>query len=506
MDRRSFLLRRPARATTDSLEPVPSVPTPALSRGRRGSMNPYAASAEAPWDARRVRHLLRRTGFGATIADVERLTLASPQEAVSQVLDDGRGAPLLTPPEWVSLSRPERGTAEYSAYTSNNRTWRREFELDLLNSYFAPTLRDKLTVVWQNHFVASIFRYDLAKYAFDYVQTIRTHAVGDFKQFVYDMGITPAMLIFLDGVSNAVGTPNENYARELMELFTMGLDGADGSPNYTQEDVRELARALTGWTVNPRSLVAEFDPARHDDGEKTLFGRTDRFDYAGALDWLFEARADAIARFVCTRLYEAFVVSPADPDHVATLAAQFQIDWAIDPIIERILRSEAFFADGVIGAQVADALSCLVGRYRETGTEALPESQLGKLSLQLERLEQPYFQPPNVGGWPRGRGWLTTDSLPRRWTLTGQNLSGVLASVQALALTFPDPFDAQTLAVDLARHLLAVPLDEEDEAGLGGVLLGGLPDYEWDPADMGVRPRYLALLSFLAELPEFQLT
>lgn len=471
-----------------------------------GSLAPFSPSAGAPWDERRIRHLLRRTGFGATVPEVDAFRSSPAQAAVSQVLDAGRRAPLLTPPDWAELDRPERGTAAYSQYTSDNRRWRREFELDLLSSYFAPTLRDKLTVFWQNHFVASVFRYDLARHAFVYVQTIRTHALGNFKQFVFDMGLTPAMLIFLDGISNAVGMPNENYARELMELFTMGLEAPDGSPNYTQDDVRELARALTGWTVNPRTLVAEFDPARHDDGAKTLFGRTDQFDYASAIDWLFEARADAIAHYVCTRLYEAFVAAPANPAHVETLAAQFKTDWAIDPIVERLLRSEAFFDAGVIGAQVSDAVSFLIGRYRETGTSALPESQLGKLSLQLERLEQPYFQPPNVGGWPRGRGWLTTDSLPRRWTLTAQNMSGVLANVQALALTFPDPFDAQTLAVDLARHLLAVPLGEEDERVLGDILLGGLPPYEWDPSDMGVRPRYLALLSHLAELPEFQLT
>ncbi|MEM8600887.1 MAG: DUF1800 domain-containing protein [Bacteroidota bacterium] len=493
MDRRSFLFRRSTEA-------------PAAMPARSGSLAPYAPTAEAPWDDRRLRHLLRRTGFGATVADVETYQRFAPQDTVTRLLNAARRAPLLTPPDWATQDRPERGTPEYSQYTSDNRRWRREFELDLLSSYFAPTLRDKLTVFWQNHFVASIFRYDLARHAFDYIQTIRTHALGDFKQFVFDMGLTPAMLIFLDGISNAVGTPNENYARELMELFTMGIEGPDGTPNYTQDDVRELARALTGWSVNPRTLVAEFDPARHDAGEKTIFGRTERFDYAGALDWLFEARADAIAHFVCNRLYEAFIAAPADPTHVADLAAQFQTDWAIDPIVERLFRSEAFFDTGVIGAQVADALSFLVGRYREIGTDALPEGQLGKLSLQLERLEQPYFQPPNVGGWPRGRGWLTTDSLPRRWTQSGQNFSGVLAGVQALALTFPDPFDPQTLAVDLARHLLAVPLDAEGEAVLGEILLGGLPSYEWDPADMGVRPRYLAFLSHLAELPEFQLT
>ncbi|MEM8559044.1 MAG: DUF1800 domain-containing protein [Bacteroidota bacterium] len=499
MDRRSFLLRRPRAAAS------PPLPAPALPL-RRGSLDRYAPTGDAPWDDRRRRHLLRRTGFGATIPEVEALRPLTAQDAVTQVLDAGRAAPLLTPPDWATLDRPDRGTPAYSQYTSDNRRWRRDFESDLIGSYFTPTLRDKLTVFWQNHFVASIVRYDLARHAFDYVQTIRRHALGDFKQFVYDIGLTPAMLFYLDGLGNAVGTPNENYARELMELFTMGLEGPDGTPNYTQDDVRELARALTGWRVDPNTLTSYFEPSRHDDGPKTIFGRTDTFDYASALDWLFEARAESIATFVCTRLYEAFIAAPVNPEHVAALAAQFQADWYLDPIIETLLRSEAFFEDGVIGAQVKDALSFLVSLYRETGTAGLPDSQLGKLSLQLERLEQPYFQPPNVGGWPRGRGWLTTDTLPRRWSIAGQNFPAMTANVQALALTFERPYEADVLAADLAEHLLGVPLTEDEAATLGAILLGGLPPYEWDAADPGVRPRYVALLTHLANLPEFQLT
>ena len=177
----------------------------------------------------------------------------------------------------------------------------------------------------------------------DYYYLLHEHLLGNFKTFVYDMGLTPAMLKYLDGESNRVGAPNENYARELLELFTMGPTAPDGTPNYTETDVAEIARALTGWVVTDDFHV-EFDESRHDAGMKSFLGRQGMYGYDQVIDILFEERAHAIAHHLSRHLY-CFFVRPLPDESVVSDLADVLLDnnFEIKPALQVLFSSTHFY-------------------------------------------------------------------------------------------------------------------------------------------------------------------
>ncbi len=234
---------------------------------------------------------------------------------------------------------PPRGSdAEaIDAYLQANRTWLREYRDSWLAEMQQGLLREKMALFWHNHFVTESRTYRLAPYAYQYLTLLRTHALGNFRTFVREIGLTPAMLIYLNGTQNRAGNPNENYARELLELFTMGIG------HYTQQDIQEIARALTGWVVEHATLSSRFVPARFDNGRKTIFGQTDYFGYDDVIDLTLQERARETALFICRKLYRFFVYNEPDEAIVAQLADTFQEhDFEIAPVVEQLLSSAPF--------------------------------------------------------------------------------------------------------------------------------------------------------------------
>ena len=307
MDRRTFLGRTssaagnvlagpgfeymPGRFADDRLpinwtEPPPareaSTPPEGEPLDTNTGLEPYVPTSGNPWDRRRAIHLLRRTGYGADPAAINAVLASAPDAAVDALVDAALAAPLPPTPPWIDEPVPPKDApqSEIDAYIEANTGWIYETGGEVHNEALAllqagTAFRERLALLWHNHFVSGFESYFLAAWLYRYWTLLRTHALGDFKQFVHEIGITPAMLIYLNGVQNQVGEPNENYARELMELFTMGIEYPEGTPNYTQDDIEELARILTGWTVDLYgNLEAVFIPEWHDDGVKTLFGRT----------------------------------------------------------------------------------------------------------------------------------------------------------------------------------------------------------------------------------------
>jgi uncharacterized protein (DUF1800 family) len=506
-------------------------------------------SYTAPLDQPHATHLLRRTGFGARPGEIDALMGMDVQTAIPVIVEAAINAPLPDPPVWANEAVPRRNDAQSQAYIQNNGEWMLELRGDWFRQMYMGGLRERLTLFWHNHFVTEADTYlNLAVYAYRYVNTLRTHAVGNFKDFVHAIGTDPAMLYYLNGAQSVAGAPNENYARELLELFTMGEFDAEGHPNYTQDDIQEIARALTGWVPDPFSLTVQHVNVLFDNSEKTIFGRTGAWGYDDVVDILFEERGPQIATFICRKLYQAFVYEAPDESLVSDLADVFVAsNYDLAPVLNVLLQSAHFMDEEAIGAQIKSPATMVVGLLQEVLFETPPDN----LFLFLDRfavfMQQRILYPPNVAGWEEHHTWLNTTTLPLRWLVSefliygSRNEQAIdlvpLAEHLLGALDTPlDPSDPKSvfaLPLALAEHLLPVPPETLDlnppSEGFGGdldnfpipqevldgpahvadlakIFLVGVPWYEWSL----YRPEAAALLlyftRYLTQTPEFQLT
>jgi len=524
MDRRAFLL--PARSSRPPLKPL------AISAGLE--------THSAPLEQADVSHALRRCVFGSS-------PLASPfwigrsaTEFADSMVDAAMSQPLPSPPSWANESPPGRGSTaqERNAYRMQSNEWLSAYRVEWLRSMISDGLRERMTLLWHNHFVTGASKYRHAIYAYRYVNTLRTHALGNFRDFVRAMGLDPAMMIYLDGVQNRVGAANENYARELMELFTMGAVGPGGGENYTESDVQNVARALTGWTVDSAQIESVFNPQRFDSGEKTIFGQTGAFGYHDVVDLLFEHRGEAIAHFVCEHLYRSLVYAEPSPIITAGLAAQFIAgDFEIAPVVRTLLSSAHFFDPEVRGSQIKSPIEHSLGLMVETMTDP-SDAALNIVYRTARENGQQLLNPPNVAGWPGHHDWMDTSRMPYRWFMSDTILRGRGASppdLVSLAENIHDAGDPEAafrLPLALVEHLVPAPaslLDipniTEDFGGdlitfpipdwvvnapphqrnMAKIFLGGAPWYEWSLYVPGATTRLNSFLLQISQYPEFQL-
>jgi hypothetical protein len=356
---------------------------------------------------------------------------------------------------------------------------------------------------------------------------------------VREIGLTPAMLVYLNGNFNVKTAPNENFARELLELFTMSPKDRAGDDNYTQADIEEIARALTGWIVDYYTNTSQFVPGRFDESEKTFFGRTGAFGYDDVIDIVFEERGAQAAYFICSELYREFVYDAPAPDLVQEMADLFVAnDFELAPVIGALLKSAHFFDEQVIGARIKSPVELITGALLDVGFEPVPEA-FGLFIRGADVLEQILLNPPNVAGWPGHRFWVSTSTLPFRWIVTDYLLysgdDNQPLDLIPFARSVPasgEPDAAFRLPLALAKRLLSVPLETLDfgdidipfggdlisnpipeavlngpshEALLARVFLAGVPWYEWALEEAGANILLLNYARFLAQLPEFQL-
>ncbi|MEP0545923.1 MAG: DUF1800 domain-containing protein [Rhodothermales bacterium] len=495
MNRRRFLTLSPTAAPSSPAPPQPIASPPAV----RGGLEPYTPSESAPWDERRAAHLVRRLAFGASVPDLTEALFRTPSQAVDYFVDQALARPLPDTPTWYN-STPNGGQQNIDWLYAWQEGWYAEMR--------AGGLREKMTLFWHDHFATEVNVYGLAPYAYQYLTHLRTHALGNFRTLLSGVGTLPAMLIYLDGNSNTAGDPNENYARELYELFTMGIG------NYEQEDVSETARALTGWRVNAGTLSSSFDPARHDGGQKTIFGQTGAWGYADVLDLVFAQRGAITAQRLCRKLYEWFVYGVPNDSVVQGMAATLVAnDWNVAPVLRQLFKSAHFFDDAFIGAQLKDPSDFLIGLVRELGLT--PSAEMWSTYRELGfTLGQELLNPPNVAGWDGYRTWITTGSVPERQIVTASALfgGGPFDAYDPLPLIeqITDPTNVYSVAGDLADFLLTATFDEEERAFHVEILLAGAPYYEWpllvQTSPETAKERLRNLLNHLVTLPEFQLT
>lgn len=515
-----------------------SRPAPTVNKST-STLAPYTGN----FDAKMGQHLLRRAAFGASVDKLQALDGSPVDTVISEMVADAVNRPMPAPPHWVNAGLPPDGSSDavFQAYFDNNVEWGFTYSQEWILSMYEGGLRERMTLFWSNHFVTEIEVYFFAPMVYRYLTLLRTHALGNFKQMVYEIGIDPAMLNYLNGDISYWWAPNENYARELLELFTMGQFDKHGNENYTQEDITELARALTGWGIDYATFDAFFDLGLHDFLRKSIFGVEGSFDYDRVIDLIFEQRSEQIAYFVCNKLYAAFVHDVPDDGIVQGLADIFLAnDFEIAPVVEALLKSEHFYASEFQGAQIKSPVDMMVGLMHETGVTNFADNAHEIMYWMLRDMGQQLLQPPNVAGWPGYRDWISTATLPNRWDtshyLYVSVLTGSYVNLIPVAEKLIDPADPQLafkLPTLLAEHFVAVPPDQlgfevsnQDFAGdlvtypipqeildgpkhvrdLAKIFLQGNPWYEWHMNHPAVVFIMLDYLQFLTELPEYQLT
>jgi hypothetical protein len=423
------------------------------------SIAPWQPNDTNPWDRHAAKHLFHRLGIAASKKWLDRALSMSPHEYVDQLLDDALSNQMLPEPpfgweDWLTVP-PYAGTDPKMYAREDDVYHRAKFDMTIHWSNMMADeklmFRERLVLFWSNHFVVQEQKVYHPQQVYHYLTYLRKHGWGNFLQMVKDMSIQPAMLVYLDGVWSEKDKLNENYARELMELFTMGINDRYGNPNYTQQDVRDLALALTGWRFQygeppPNVLPPYFAWYYFDFENKTspwgvekklygllaakklgLFPTLDDLIEADVIDAMFEARSDEIAWHICKKLYTFFVhrdASSATSEAVIEqLSERFKIDWELKPIIETLLRSEHFF-DPVFRGSIVKAPHDFMFSCMNNLDLYINESRCGTLAWQGKIMNQWLLNPVNVKGWPGHRTWLTSGTLVIRMEFLTAILQG----------------------------------------------------------------------------------
>ncbi len=359
-----------------------------------------------------ARHLLARTGFGPTDAEVSAYAGMTRDAAVDTLLRGTQTVATLAPPASATDTSPLRppsrdATAEErKAFVRTQVREGLELRAWWINEMTVTRspLTERMTLFWHNHFVSAQPKVRTTRLMYWQNATLRANALGNFGTLLHAIAKDPAMLVYLDGVRSRKGTPNENFAREVMELFTLG------EGHYTEQDVKEAARAFTGWSLDRETGRYLFRPTLHDYGEKTVLGKKGHFDGDDVLDILL-TRPEA-AEHVTARLWREFVAPDVDAAEVRRIAARFRDSrYDLRVALREILTSDAFYAAEHRGVLVKSPVELVVGTLRVFDLrppQALP------FAVAAAGMGETLLSPPNVKGWPGGDVWINTTTLLAR--------------------------------------------------------------------------------------------
>ena len=368
------------------------------------------ASATPMGDAD-ARHLLNRAGFGARPADIAEFARLSRREAVEKLLvvtPIEAGVPVPAeintyyPPQSLRALSPEARKETLKRSAIALRVW----WIDTLLNARTPAgqLRERMTLFWHNHFVSSLQKVKSARLMLDQNLLLRRYALGNFGELLHVVGKDPAMVVYLDSATNRRGSPNENFAREVMELFTLG------EGNYSEQDIKEAARAFTGWSIERATGEFRWRPFAHDGGSKTVLGVSGTLDGDAVLDILLAQ--PQTAEFVVHKLWREFVSLRPDETGIRRIARRFR-DSGYDTAValREIFNSQEFWDGQNRLALIKSPVDWVIGGMNSLDV-APPVSM--RLAFVLRKLGQDLFAPPNVRGWPGGEAWINSSTLLAR--------------------------------------------------------------------------------------------
>jgi uncharacterized protein (DUF1800 family) len=444
------------------------------------ALQPYRSTL----GVRSAAHLLRRAGFGGTPEEVRRFAGMRAEEASSA---------LIAIPPAQSISAPPEGEIAGPTGMREARDNVAALQLWWLNRMLttpAP-LQEKMTLYFHGHFTSRATPR-FPRITYNQNALFRSNATGNLRELTRAVSKDAAMLIYLDGASNVAAHPNENYARELMELFTLGVD------NYSENDVRESARAWTGWRVKRNTDAVAFDPARHDGGRKSFLGRTGYFTGDDVVNIIFDQ--PQCARFFAASLLNWFVYNDPESELVDRVAELIRAhNYELMPVLGTILASNVFFSPRAYRALVKSPVEFVVGTHRALGLPAIDESALPALQQMGQRL----FFPPSVAGWPGGANWLTSGTMIARQNFLTRLLGS--QTLEASSWLRGLPIAPKNAAESIAQSLLQDDVAPASLVELNGYLMGSgsaaLASLSAENYDQRVRgAAYLALAT-----PAYQL-
>jgi uncharacterized protein (DUF1800 family) len=543
MNRRAFLKSaKPSIKTRFSPEGIKST---------QSGITPYAG----PWTSNEVAHLLKRTMFGANKQDTDYFLTMTTSEAVDELMSD---ASAVSPPvRDYGLVETETGMHDDPAVAIGN-TWVNDISIQTdpllrsainnlrvegLRKWWAGliinqnrTIWEKMVLFWHHHFSVQKEEVENHLALYRHHDLLRRNALGNVRQLTKEVTLDAAMLLHLNGYLNSKLAPDENYARELQELFTVGK-GPDSL--YSEDDVIAAARVLTGWRVNTNTYEVFLEDSGHDTGSKkfsafyngtTIAGSTDAADEVYRfIDMIFAT--NECAKFICRKLYRFFVSSNIDDSTEMNVIEPLAVilrnnNYEIKPVLETLFKSEHFFDPAYRASYIKGPYDFIVGAMREFNvpfpayTDYLNGYPLFEnLYATAAGMQQDLFQPPDVSGWPAYHQepmlyemWVNSNSLPRRAEFTDKLFDQGLVNLKAFVMNSADPSDPDRLVTDITTLILRYPLSDNSKAYIkNNFLINNTGDNTvwtnaWNANDNSViNPALLKMFKFIANLPEYHL-
>lgn len=334
-------------------------------------------------------HLLRRAGFGATSSELDQYVQLGYQGAVEQLLNYDQ----------IPDDYPDYQPSDLNA---RGKPKLAELQLWWLNRMLTTKrpLQEKMTLFWHGHFAVADSKVNNPTWMYNQNQLFRKNALGPFQSLLSAVSKDPAMMKWLDNETNRKGSPNENYAREVMELFTMGVG------SYGEQDVKEGARALTGWTIAKDTDTAQFVPRRFDDGSKTYLGHSGNLGLDDVVAIL--ANSPNTASFLARKLARFFISDSPDDGTINAIAGAYaSTNGDMKAVMRTVLNADAFKDHNNFMNKITSPAEYVVTNLKLLGAKSVDQSVLGA----LRNMGQELFNPPNVAGWPGNRSWLNTDTI-----------------------------------------------------------------------------------------------
>ena len=370
-----------------------------------------------------ARHLLTRTSFGANFDELNQYSKLSYEQAVELLLDDVNADLVAQPPVWLHEPININGKKMKQLLPEQKKAMRKKRkmqELELKGWWLEEMANtespftEKMVLFWHNHLTSSLKKVKQPALLYRQNELFRKHALGNYKELIHAISKDAAMLGYLDNFKSSKKSPNENFARELLELFTLG------EGNYSEQDIKQAARAFTGWSIDRKAGEYKFRKAMHDFGEKKFLGRLGNFDGHDIIEIIFQQ--PEVATLLVKKLWREFVSEIPDEVEIQRLANHFRVNnFEMQPLMYELLLSKSFRNPSNYARLIKSPLDFIVGTLRML---EIPIKDGRAAAFASAHLGQNVFDPPNVKGWSGGKDWITSSSLLTRQQLLERMFRG----------------------------------------------------------------------------------